>query len=122
MLLIYHVWSLFNAGKCFTKIILLVHCNNQNSSTQKPVYYHVSPIVSFNKLPWLPRTTTLEIGITQSERLGVTKCGMWEIGGHKMWDVGEWGHKMWDVGEWGHKMWDVGDWGSQNVEFGRLGK
>ena len=31
-------------------------------------------------------------------RLGVKNCGMWEIGGKKMWDVGDWGKcGMWEI-------------------------
>ena len=26
-------------------------------------------------------------------RLGVKKCGRWEIGGQKLWEVGDWGSK-----------------------------
>ena len=31
-------------------------------------------------------------------RLGVKKCGRWEIGGKKMWEVGD-GKTMWEVGD-----------------------
>ena len=41
-------------------------------------------------------------GVTQEVgggRLGVKKCGRWEIGGKKMWEVGD-GKTMWEVGDW----------------------
>ena len=34
-----------------------------------------------------------------SGRLGVKKCERWEIGGTKMWEVGD-GKTMWEVGDW----------------------
>ena len=44
-------------------------------------------------------------GVTQEVgggRLGVKKCGKWEIVGKKMWEVGD-GKTMWEVGDWGIK-------------------
>ena len=42
------------------------------------------------------RGVTQEVG---GGRLGVKKCGRWEIGGKKMWEVGD-GKIMWEVGDW----------------------
>ena len=36
-----------------------------------------------------------------------------------MWEIG--GQKLWEVGDWGQKLWEVGDWGSKIVGGGRLG-
>ena len=33
-------------------------------------------------------------------RLGVKNCGRWEIGGKKMWEVGDWGSKIVGGGRW----------------------
>ena len=33
-------------------------------------------------------------------RLGVKNCGRWEIGGKKLWEVGDWGSKIVGGGRW----------------------
>ena len=35
---------------------------------------------------------------------------MWEIGGQKLWEVGDWGKKLWEVGDWGSKIVGGGRW------------
>ena len=79
--------------------------------------------------------------------VSLVKCGRWEIGGHKLWEVGDWGsgivgggrlgvrncvrlgiqicgrweiggQELWEVGDWGSGI--VGDWGFKYVGGGRL--
>ena len=33
-------------------------------------------------------------------RLGIKNCGRWEIGGQKLWEVGDWGSKIVGGGRW----------------------
>ena len=41
-------------------------------------------------------------------RLGVKNCGRWEIGGQKLWEVGDWGLKIVGGGRLGQKLWEIG--------------
>ena len=58
-------------------------------------YYVMSQVICEN-CPYLYEGVTQEVG---GGRLGVKKCGRWEIGGKKMWEVGD-GKTMW--------RWEIG--------------
>ena len=65
--------------------------------------------------------TYVHVYVYKYSKIG-PKCGKWDYGGLKMWEVGLWGSKNVGSGTMGGlKMWEVGLWGSKNVGSGTLG-